>query len=333
MLTPLSHRIRRHFPKIVILVVSCILSAVVAEGAWRVYAQHKFGTGFWDSPSRHRDDVLGWSGKVLLGESNTTKKKVLIVGDSFTDGMGVEEEKMYYSYLKQYADVELFVLSGKGYGTLQEYLLLDAYFDEVQPDIVLLQMSTNDVVNNSLQLEKQSALQNSLHMKPFLHEGEIIQAFPTRGGKIRVFLSDHSRLLYQAFLTHDQYVAALAISGQVGTVEKRIVAEGKRYQPYQEALDITGQLLQKFKSRANGALFIVFLADDGEPIYTDLTALFRKEEEVPYITSVARTMQAARELERPYFLEDGGHWNEEGHRQVGKALSWPLLGVLRDNTD
>ena len=35
-----------------------------------------------------------------------------------------------------------------GYGSLQEYMILDKYFDIIDPDIIIIQTSSNDISDN-----------------------------------------------------------------------------------------------------------------------------------------------------------------------------------------
>src|SRR5262249_28048852 len=79
---------------------------------------------FLHSISFYQDKELGWKGKQIFGDLKTNKFKIFIVGDSFTDGGGVNEDSMYYHYL-QNGETELFIYGGYGYGTTQEFLVID----------------------------------------------------------------------------------------------------------------------------------------------------------------------------------------------------------------
>jgi alkylation response protein AidB-like acyl-CoA dehydrogenase len=46
------------------------------------------------------------------------------------------------------ASLAVQVYGGHGYGTLQEYLVIDKYIDEIKPDLILLQVCSNDFTNN-----------------------------------------------------------------------------------------------------------------------------------------------------------------------------------------
>jgi hypothetical protein len=48
---------------------------------------------------------------------------------------------------------ESFAYGVMGYGTLQQYMILDRYLDEIQPGLIILQMCSNDLINNSLSVE------------------------------------------------------------------------------------------------------------------------------------------------------------------------------------
>ena len=67
----------------------------------------------------------------ILGKINTKKRKILIIGDSFTEGVNVNNDEVYYNYLDT-NKYEIFAYGCGGYGTLQEFMIIDEYFDEIK---------------------------------------------------------------------------------------------------------------------------------------------------------------------------------------------------------
>ena len=54
--------------------------------------------------------------------------------------------------------MEVFAYGAGGYGTLQEYLILDEVVDHIRPTMLLWQFCSNDFINNDHALEVAGAL-------------------------------------------------------------------------------------------------------------------------------------------------------------------------------
>jgi len=155
---------------VVIVSLSCV--AVTLEVATRVYSR------FFFPRMMEMDDQLGWSharnrqktfvneaGETILvrqnslglrgpeydlsGSSNSTR--VVVLGDSFTEAVQVSEGDSFSGRL-QVLRPELQVLNAGvgGYSNVQEYVYLGLYGELLDPDIVLVAVYDNDLVDNCL---------------------------------------------------------------------------------------------------------------------------------------------------------------------------------------
>lgn len=122
-----------------------------------------------------KDDVLGWefipdhSGNIVYeGEVNQRintnsagyrdtqfsekkeVKKILVLGDSFVSNISVKEEEVFTSVLeKTLPNTSVFNLGVNGYGQVQEYLTLQKWLPEIQPDLIVLMIYLrNDFTDN-----------------------------------------------------------------------------------------------------------------------------------------------------------------------------------------
>jgi len=156
----------------VLLLFSLMLCALVLEGGVRLYSL------FFFPRMMQLDDELGWKHvpnvskefENELGERVTVvqnaygdrgperplgktpgKYRILVVGDSFTEGVQVGEDDLFTAVLER-SDPHLEVLNTGvgGYGTVQEYLYLERTGLKHNPDLVLLMVFDNDLTDNCL---------------------------------------------------------------------------------------------------------------------------------------------------------------------------------------
>ena len=158
-----------------LLLAGGLLSLVVLELGLRVYS------ALFLPKMMILDDELGWrhiphTAKAFRGEvgepalmtvnadglrgpereaSRTAGvRRVLVLGDSFTEGAGIAEDDLVTARLeKSYAHTE-FLNAGVGaYSTVQEYLYLLQAGLRFRPDLVLLMFFENDLVENCISYE------------------------------------------------------------------------------------------------------------------------------------------------------------------------------------
>ncbi len=81
-------------------------------------------------------------------------KKVFFIGDSFTYAVAVSTGFGYFDHFERETGgkYQVFAAGLSGYGSLQEYMVLQSVYDEIKPDIVIWQLSGNDIINNVFEL-------------------------------------------------------------------------------------------------------------------------------------------------------------------------------------
>ncbi len=94
----------------------------------------------------------GFRGKVDYSyDKNPDKKRVLIVGDSFTFGDEVSDDETYSYYLQEmFADAEIINMGVHGYGHDQMLILLKGEGIKYNPDIIIPGFIYEDTYRNSL---------------------------------------------------------------------------------------------------------------------------------------------------------------------------------------
>lgn len=222
--------------------------------------------------------------------------RIAVLGDSMTEALQVDVSQTFWSILEQNLlrcsglkgrAPEVLNFGVSGYGTAQEYLLMERVW-RFQPDIVLLVFYPgNDVLNNSRELEHST-------QKPYVDEkdGVLVPDFSFRDTPFfrrqrlltaRFLLSviDHSRIaqaVSQAFRTVRRIRAvhiSLPQQSPSGAVQ-RSPTDPELYRPptvasHVYAWHITEQLLSAMTAhtRAHDARFAVMVIPLPEAIYPD----------------------------------------------------------------
>lgn len=333
--------------KILLCILALFVSLLLLEAAIRVYV------ALYRNHSIILDDTLGWrsrpnyryhgkmedaSGKLYdvknetdangfreFGDISSGRTKILIIGDSYTHAVEVSNSNTYCHLLAGLTGMEVFAHGTRGYGTLQEYMMLNELFDWIQPDIVLLQYCPNDFINNDVELERRS-LQNNNHMRrPYLtDDGDVTWYTPSSFPRIREFASRHSKFLYFCISRLDLRIAA---ARQKEGVEHEIRALGKTHPGFAKSVDITGRLMTMIKARAAGAVVLAFAESYDQPYYDAFITVLQSAG-IKEIKGVPEALRKAASEGLVVRAKDGFHWNEAGHRIVAEALAGKLQGAI-----
>lgn len=93
----------------------------------------------------------GHRGKQYSFQRTVGKHRVLILGDSFTEGVHVSDDEVFSAQLETLAtDIEVINAGIGGYGTVQQYLYLVSEGLRFNPHLVLLMFFDNDLSDNCL---------------------------------------------------------------------------------------------------------------------------------------------------------------------------------------
>jgi hypothetical protein len=332
-----------------------VLTLIIGELVVRVilYVKYSRNTG---SSMLVLDDVLGWRvapGFVFRGDvtdksgnqykvsitvdeagcrwvragNSSNSPCIFFVGDSFTMAVDASDEKTYYAWIAKVLKANAVAIGGGGYGTCQEFLVLDRFLDRIRPDMVVLQLCDNDFINNSCELESLSTRNNNSMRRPYLDEsGHLFYAMP--GGyprifpRLRMLVNRHSRFLYFVFSRIDRCRSA---SGD--SVEDVIVQKGRDFPLYNQAVRVTAVALEMIRQRVPKDIPVVaFCAGDCD----ELRSLCRKTG-IQFIDGVSETLARAEQTGHSVRAADGAHWNETGHKIVGEYLAIKIdeFGVRR----
>jgi lysophospholipase L1-like esterase len=301
--------------RISLVLFGLLLPFILLEAGLRIEHRIRKGTPLSLNPSAKWDPILGWTGKEHRLEP-ISNNPILVIGDSFTEGLTVATDKMWFAEIaRRHPDKGVIAYGGLGYGTLQEITVLEGYLSQgVRPAFIVLQLCSNDILNNSFELERESLLQRAPGPRPYL-EGETVRLrFPRRNDWLLYPLISISRFAYRTNSRWDSTLAEQARLGKAPSVEFEIQKTGFSFQPFRDAAHTTSILLERFKSTARGTPIFLLLVDDIEPYSTVFKDIARKLA-LPLIVPIR-----AAPLSPDDRLPDGTHLNERGNEIVGRAF-------------
>lgn len=273
-------------------------------------------------PVRYESGPYGFR---VFGDLQTNKPKLLFLGDSYTQAKHVSNEKVFYSVVKEMLPVEVFAYGASGYGTLQEYMILDEYIDMIKPSILVWQYCGNDFINNSYDLEKRSYNNNNGLRRPYLtREGEIIYRIPQGIPFLHEIANRYSRFLYIILSRIDMLSASLSKNSMVTawrgeTIEKDIGRAGNNHQMFREAAEITNDIMRMVRNRSHHLRILAFSVDDEQPYYDEFKRLSSLNG-IEFIDGIPQALRAAEEQGLVTRASDDAHWNELGHRLAAEKI-------------
>jgi hypothetical protein len=253
-------------------------SSSVVTGARTIHAQH---------------NSLGLRDIEFGGDA---RPAILFLGDSFVWGLDAEAPERFTDLLRTRISSHRIINAGvSGYGTDQEYLLLQRLWPKLRPAVVVLIFcTTNDRLDNSTNIRYEG------YIKPYFSTGSdgalVLQGQPV----------PESRLQYikENWLVRHLWLARLATSAFVGI----------RY-PLRFVPDPTEQLVSKIREfvESNGARFLVGVQSEDAGLIRHL-----RSSRIPFVTFDGAAS---------YPPVSGAHWTPEGHQLVADRL----LGLLSEN--
>lgn len=292
---------------------------------------------------RHRADVTKtfeneWGERVVVAtnahgnrgrahppERRPGTRRVLVLGDSFTEAVQVGEEDLFTSRLEAArSDLEVINAGVAGYGTVQEYLYLRDEGLAFRPDVVLLMLYGNDLSDNVLPYSLRIGPRP--WARPEAGAVQVIEAIDDEA-----FSPFCAPLPFRSFLYRRSY-AFYALNDRVW--QPRRLAELSALDAANiELVDEAGRmavlldLLARVRDllAPRGIELVVFLIPTKEELAAGSSALHERVAAWCEASRVAcipgiPVLRAAAAAGRPYFAADI-HWTREGHAAAAAEIS------------
>jgi GDSL-like lipase/acylhydrolase family protein len=214
---------------------------------------------------------------------------MLFIGDSFVWGLDVEAEERFTDLLRpRIPDYNILNAGVSGYGTDQEYLLLQRLWPKIEPKVVVLVFCTeNDRLDNT------SSVRYESYQKPYF------ATLPDGSLELRGEPVPKSRQVYvrENWLVRHSLVARVAVYNYVDLVHAAIAVP-----------DPTEKLIGKIRDfvEAHGAKLVV--------------GMQKSDEKLSLYLADQRIAQVAFDGAESYSGPSGAHWTPEGQKLVADRL-------------
>lgn len=214
-----------------------------------------------------------------------TKQRIAFVGDSFVWGYDVEQDDRFTEKLQsQSPNSEIINMGVSGYGTDQELILIEKWFDHFKPDIVFLVFCDNDWDDN-----KSNSRYGGYYKPYFKYSNNTLEKC---GTPVPMGLNYYHRIYPTVFKSRlVQALTRVALPDDVSVEDPTIM------------------IINKMKDYVNSkdAKFVLAFVDSAD---TDMKQSFCESNKIQHLF-----------LSNSFKFETGGnHWTPEGHEFVSNKI-------------
>jgi hypothetical protein len=209
------------------------------------------------------------------------------------------------------------VYGAGGYGSLQEYMVLDDYIDIVEPDAILWQFCSNDYTN-LYELDLLGYPYNNHAVRPYLEDNKIVYRLPLPLATYRAysFTADRLLKLYDEFMWRRATQDLAAYMRRQAEMPEEESARRKILE--QKAFDVTLQIMKKVALRANGRKVYLFNACSK---MTEQENRICSETGIQCLTGISEYVLEKEREGVPVRVPNDGHWNKLGNQLAGERLA------------
>jgi lysophospholipase L1-like esterase len=301
--------------------------------------------------------------------------RIAVVGDSMVEAAQVSQEERFTSLLERWLEewiqeqsssiqhVQVLNFGTMRYGTAQEWLYYQVHVRRYDPDLVMLVfLPTNDVKNNSFQLEVVRS--GRPEIAPFFDldgSGELIpgcgdfyaNAVAEYAGPRRIYrwVRDRIRFVQVLDAVRERTFAMRHSSEREASIDLYDPKVQRTSEEWQQAWDLTAALLDQFARdvQRDGAAFCVVIASGPLEVNDGTRAIFLQEDELSgydwqlanrlakemlsrlgldYVDLLPAIEAASRRSAAPMHFIHDGHFTPAGHYVVATELLPVFKGYI-----
>jgi hypothetical protein len=264
------------------------------------------------------DFVTLQGGFRAFGQTSGPRKRVLFVGDSYTADPNTSNADAYFGIVGQRLPVEVFAIGAGGYGTLQELLLIRPWLDRIKPDILVLQYCTNDLSDNSFELESRTShVRNQMNLRPYQVNQSVIHRLPRYHPYVLMYK------LSRLFRKIDIEIMMLQYKFDDPTKRSDSPAEAQaRAAEKAAAVTLTTQLMaQLAASVPEGTRKLSISCDTADAGESATWQSMARSAGLDPLPSVSGLVEKAGWRGEAVRTDDLAHWNRLGNRIAGEELA------------
>ena len=246
---------------------------------------------------------------------------VLFIGDSFTHAHEVSTGKAYYDAFEELGEgkYRVFAAAVGGFGTLQEFMILEEVYENIRPDYVIWQMCYNDFNNNVFELDKASFF-NTQRKRPY-YDLKTGKRYIDNPGFWPLGLSHGLQYVFVRVVAFDLEYK----TGLLKWLDSFIKIEQKKRAEYDEmGFNVAETLIQNAIEKYPKTKFIGFAVNN----------LYNEKFEQIFINNGANYWEKfgkfMNDHENTNCLPLDDHWNHYGNVVAGKKL-FELFTKLTEN--
>ena len=294
-----------------------------AHLGWKMTPNYSFDGVLVDHVGNEYEAKIRYdkNGFKIFGDTATERPKIFFIGDSFTASNQVSNDKSFFGLIQDSLQVEVFAYGHPGFGTLQEYMIIDQWIDVVRPGLVVWEVCSNDFIDNHAPLEMVCGY-NVKERRPYMDLGGKIYY------KKPVTLWDQSKEFIYFYAWLDEHwngmkETAFGIEHKIG--EYYIHNQKRDYKLFAESIEITDKIFGMVNQRLpKGTALFGFSADGFQPQLGVFVEIFEKNGidfyEQPSKAIDAAKFKASETDSVTVLAQDGCHWNNDGHRIIANSL-------------
>ncbi len=311
-----------------------------------------FGERTLPGTARVRQNRLGLRGEEVPLARTPGKQRIVVLGDSFLWGWGVDDDATFSARLAARTGAEVVTLACSSYGTIQELLLFERTGAPYRPDVVIVGVFANDLDDN---------VDSYGERRPYGelgHGGELVLRNEPVARRLespfRVWLYDHSRA---ALFLGDRWQRFVATLHGADRAPQRPYVPRSLFRDdaaYERKWAVTRAALERLERSVRGSGADLAIVAVPHPVQVlderrrlDVADLGRSESDLDLDRTIDRLRSFASERDdlfldlrpalrealalgrEPYDERPEFHWNAAGH-DVAAAAAAETLALRRE---
>ncbi len=286
----------------------------------------------------------GIRGRLDIGNKEDSVYRILILGDSFSEGLGIQQHKRF-SYLtetmcnKNNKDVEVINAGVRGYNLTQYHILFQSLYKKYKPDLLIIAVVTGDldVVSDGTFLAADIVQR---YYRPYYNlkdEKLMLKGVPVPKPDRAIYVKDKIEFLKRGLRKHSALYGFLRIASDGNIFLRKIgvslgfkkgilkYPQNKRYlyidnKELNERIStfVIKDILDTLKQNG-GSLLTFLLKDDKSENNADYFSKLSNDLGFFY-ASFSEISHEYRQDKRKYYFRFDPHFNEKGNKLVAEAL-------------